>query len=124
MNDTKLRDAMILTIEDPLDRKVEQMIALQEDCKKMIDDLCNDGEIDEIVRKLRSAVKLQNEISELLAKQDEPEEIDDRFTCRDCGKKFNKEDEEGNEKYCLRCEANWMAQKNYDHENGHNDQEE
>jgi len=39
---------------------------------------------------------------------------DDSFTCEDCGKKTSKRDEDGNEKCCLRCEAVFMAQINYE----------
>lgn len=118
--DKKIRDAMILTITDPLDQKFEQMMALQNDAKEMIDDLCNEKELDEIVRMLKVSLRLQGEISELLAQEEESDEC----TCEDCGKKFKKGDEGDNEKVCLRCEANFIAQKNYDRENGHDDHED
>lgn len=51
------------------------------------------------------------------------EEDDGGCRCRDCGKRFNKGDEGDNETICLRCEANFLAQVNYDNENGYNDRD-
>lgn len=180
MNDP-LRTALIATIEDPIDRKFEEMMALKEECKKLIDEVCNDNEADEIDRKVRLTLKLLYEIQELIVDRDgddEPvsekfklmitarsneittsffmnesteeqfadyqerwikgENLDsiihdavskayadpEDFQCGDCGKNFKKWSQDDNEKICLRCEANFIAQKNYDRESGHNDRDE
>ena len=44
--------------------------------------------------------------------------------CCDCKRSFYKEQNDGNEKYCLRCEARSEAQSRYDSDNGCDDFED
>ena len=57
---------------------------------------------------------------------DEEDDAQDPFSfvCLDCKGTFDSRGQDGNSCFCSRCEANFIAQVNYDNESGENDRDE